>query len=423
MGRLATVLPLYKEAHAIVRQLRGDQHPDVADILNNLSSVHSSLDDFVQAKALLKQALRIYRRSSGGGHADIAKCVNNLGGIYLQEGAYRRAEAAFAWSLKISSEVVGDCHPDCAARLDNLAAARAMLGLFDEAEGLIRRAIEVRRRVFGEYDPAFATSLNNLAHLFRLREDFREARKLDWQALRIRRKCFGKWHPDVALSMSNLASNHRELGFYRRAIRWYRCSMQVYREFERERPDAVSSEFRATLRGLTDSLYRLARSMYELEKYQDAAENYRELIATCREWDRENEPVFANSLEMLAFCHRRQGDQEKAIELHKEAADSWAKIEGKRSLRHAISLGHFASCYHQLGSPEALDSALQLYEGAVDILREATATRSLDSTTLRTFANLLRALACLCRGRGEDGLASQLEEEATRIERGQNTEP
>ena len=54
------------------KRLLGEQHPDVANSLNNLASLYVSQGRLKEAEPLYKQALQMYKHLRGEQHPDVA---------------------------------------------------------------------------------------------------------------------------------------------------------------------------------------------------------------------------------------------------------------------------------------------------------------------------------------------------------------
>ena len=91
-GRYEQAEPLYEQALAMMRKLRGEDHPNVATSLNNLAELHRSQGHYEQAEPLYEQALALRRKLLGEDHPAVATSLNNLAGLYKSQGRYEQAE-------------------------------------------------------------------------------------------------------------------------------------------------------------------------------------------------------------------------------------------------------------------------------------------------------------------------------------------
>jgi tetratricopeptide (TPR) repeat protein len=80
-------------------------------------------------------------------HPDVAQSLNNLAGLLRAQGKYDEAEPLCRQSLEILRKVLGEEHPNFAGSLNNLAAVLRAQGKYDEAEPLYRQSLAIWRKV------------------------------------------------------------------------------------------------------------------------------------------------------------------------------------------------------------------------------------------------------------------------------------
>src|SRR6185295_8473256 len=103
-----------------------------------------------QAETLFRKALAISRQALGNDHPDVAAKLNNLSGALRQQGKYDEAAAAVEEALRIARPRLGADHPLVARYSVTLArvhlARRDMRG----AEALLRQALAIQQRAYGD---------------------------------------------------------------------------------------------------------------------------------------------------------------------------------------------------------------------------------------------------------------------------------
>jgi tetratricopeptide (TPR) repeat protein len=67
-GKYKEAEPLYQQALALRQKLLGDDHPDVAQSLNNLALLYYSQGKYKEAEPLYQQALNILEQRLGVDH-------------------------------------------------------------------------------------------------------------------------------------------------------------------------------------------------------------------------------------------------------------------------------------------------------------------------------------------------------------------
>ena len=127
-GRYGEAEPLYLEALAMMKQLLGEAHPNVATSLNNLALLYESQGRYGEAEPLYLQALSMRKQLLGEAHPDVASSLNNLALLYKSQGRYREAEPLFIEALAMSKQLLGEAHPEVADSLFKLGAPRSAQG-------------------------------------------------------------------------------------------------------------------------------------------------------------------------------------------------------------------------------------------------------------------------------------------------------
>ncbi|MHC5733945.1 tetratricopeptide repeat protein [Nostoc sp.] len=232
-GRYSEAEPLYIQDLALTRKLRGEEHLDVATSLNNLAVLYSSQGRYSEAEPLYIQALALTRKLLGEEHLDVAQSLNNLAVLYDYQSRYSEAEPLHIQALALRRKLLGEEHPHVASSLNNLAGLYFPQGRYSEAELLYIQALALRLRLLGEEHPDVAQSLNNLAYLYSFQGRYSEAKPLYIQALELRRKLLGEEHPFFAISLSSLAKLFHLQGRYTEAEPLY---LQALKIFEQQLP-------------------------------------------------------------------------------------------------------------------------------------------------------------------------------------------
>ncbi|MFO0141735.1 MAG: tetratricopeptide repeat protein, partial [Aphanizomenon sp.] len=70
--------PLYQQALALRQKLLGDDHPDVAQSLNNLAGLYHSQGKYNEAEPLYEQALNICEQRLGVDHPNTITVRDNF---------------------------------------------------------------------------------------------------------------------------------------------------------------------------------------------------------------------------------------------------------------------------------------------------------------------------------------------------------
>ncbi len=162
-GRYSEAEQMHLKALNMKKRLLGEQHPHVAESLNNLAVLYDRLFKYSQAESLFLEALRILKRIFASEHPKIASTMNNLAVIYRSQKRYWEAEQMHLEVLRIRKSLLGEEHPDITSSLNNLAELYFSVGRFQEAEQKYIETLSMRKRLLGDEHPDVAFSLNNLA--------------------------------------------------------------------------------------------------------------------------------------------------------------------------------------------------------------------------------------------------------------------
>ncbi len=101
----------YDEALPILRELRGDEHPDTLACLGNQAEVLVSLGEFDGAETRMRELIDIRRRVFGPEHERVGIAVNNLADFLRTQERTDEAIAQFRVAHEIFSQSLGERHP------------------------------------------------------------------------------------------------------------------------------------------------------------------------------------------------------------------------------------------------------------------------------------------------------------------------
>jgi tetratricopeptide (TPR) repeat protein len=179
---------MYHEALGIRRKLLGNEHPDVANSLNDLGL-------FFCGQRKLADAVAAHREA--------------LAALLRDQGKSTEAEALWLEALAIRRKLLGDEHPDLADTLHNLASLIRDQGRLAAAQSLYREAVAIRRK---RSHPALPDELVALALALREPSELPEAEALLREALEIQSKPPGNPRSEVVSWLGELSRVLRAQG-------------------------------------------------------------------------------------------------------------------------------------------------------------------------------------------------------------------
>ncbi len=196
-GDDAAAEPLYRDALAMRRRLKGDDCLDAAWDLRDLGLLLSEKGDLAAAEPLLRRALAVRRRLLGDEHPHTNLALNDLARVLFNKGDGAEAAALLREQLARSRERVGDEHPHTAAAVYELATALHSTGSVAEAEALFRQELARSSELLGAGHPQTLEHLRNLSKVYYSEGDFAEAEALLRQGLATAREELGNAHDIV----------------------------------------------------------------------------------------------------------------------------------------------------------------------------------------------------------------------------------
>jgi CHAT domain-containing protein/Flp pilus assembly protein TadD len=352
-GRYEEAEPLYLRSLAIREQQLGENHPLVAQSLNNLALLYQAQGRYGEAEPLLQRLPSILEQQLGENHPDVALSVNNLANLYHNQGRYGEAEPLYLRALSILEQELGENHPLVASSLNNLASLYQAQGRYGEAEPLYLRALSILEQDLGENHPRFAQSLSNLALLYQDQGRYGDAELLFRRSMAIQEQQFGKNHPHVATGFNNLAVHYQAQGRYGEAEPLIRRSLAIYEQQLGENHPAVAQ----SLNNLA-VLYRTQR------RYEEAEPLYLRSLSIWEQQLGENHPDVAQSLNNLASLYQDQGRYEEAEPLYLRSLSIREQQLGENHPHVATSLNNLAGLYQAQGNTA---QALSWFQRGLDV--------------------------------------------------------
>jgi eukaryotic-like serine/threonine-protein kinase len=196
--------------------------------LRELANVHFYAGHYAVADSLNRQVLAIHRSMYGEQHPEVAEDLNNLGAIQHELGNLHEAELDYRKSLGITEKWYGAEHPNTAEDLTSLGRTLVIEKKYDEAKPVLERALQIQKTVHGHDHPTVASALNELGNMASLQNAYPEAEARFAEALQIWRTVYGNGHQFIGVGLSNLGSVYMGEKNYGRAEEMYRQAVQVF---------------------------------------------------------------------------------------------------------------------------------------------------------------------------------------------------
>jgi len=231
---------------------------DSAENLAELANVHFYKGAYGVSETYNRRAFDIYRRLYGEEHPAVAQILNNLGAIETTRGNYAASESYYRHALTITEAWYGADHPETAANLTAIAQQLSYEKRDSEAMGLLQQALVIQKHVNGGMSATVASTLNQLGMVAFDAKQYDAARSYFTQAMDHWRATLGDQHPFIAIAYSNIGSvclDQKDNA----------CAEKNYREAVRRLDASSKDNLNAVIAHL-----KLGRSLLRQNRFKDA---------------------------------------------------------------------------------------------------------------------------------------------------------
>ena len=173
------------------------------------------------------KALKIREDIFGENHPEYAITLSNLSLAYIMLGDYIKALEYGEKVNDIFKNVFGEKHPLYATSLNNLASIYSKFGDYDKAILFETKVVEIRKEIFGENNPDYAMSLNNLADFYSRKKDYAKAIEYGVKSIDNIKAALGSNHPNYSMFLQNLALYYFDLGDYKNATDYFQRGLEI----------------------------------------------------------------------------------------------------------------------------------------------------------------------------------------------------
>jgi serine/threonine protein kinase len=222
------------DASAKTQSAKNTVTPELAASLYELANAHFYAGHYDQSRELNERLLPMYKQIYGDRHPRVADVLVNLGAIKYDLGHYSEAEAYDRQALDIVQDWYGKDNPETAEDLTVLARALVKEQKYAEANDLLQHSLAIKERVYGNVHPSVASSLNELGSLALQTNKYADAERDFTQMAAIYRSIYGEHHYLFATALSNLASVYTAQKEWARAEEIFRRVIPIYTETQSE---------------------------------------------------------------------------------------------------------------------------------------------------------------------------------------------
>jgi CHAT domain-containing protein/Tfp pilus assembly protein PilF len=243
LGMSSEAMYHYQQARDVVKDVFGENHPEMALIYNSLGSVYYGTGDYGTAAEFFVRSAAIFKDHFGEVHNRVAVAYNNAGICYFRLGNLDKAAEHFEFSQRVKEEIYESDHLDLAVGYNTLGSLYAELGQHDLAEENYQLSIQVRKNIYGEEHPTLIAPIIALSRLYIQTESASMARQQLQTALDIGLSRLGQSHPDIIDIYSLYALSYFNEGLYDSANEYYDKALHLIFEGEYSQFKETGSNF------------------------------------------------------------------------------------------------------------------------------------------------------------------------------------
>jgi serine/threonine protein kinase/tetratricopeptide (TPR) repeat protein len=208
----------------------GAEPVELADSLYELANAHFYAGHYEKSEEINERALAMYKQIYGERHPRVAEILINLGAIQLDTGHYAAAEQYDRQALDSVQAWYGKDNPETATDLTILARSLVYQKRYAEASDLLQQSLVIKERTFGKVHPSVASTLNELGSVALQEGKYDAAEQYFTRMADIYRTEYGEQHYLYATALSNLASVYTAQQQWTRAEKLYRQAIPIYVE-------------------------------------------------------------------------------------------------------------------------------------------------------------------------------------------------
>lgn len=208
----------YLKSLEIRRELIGNEHRDIATMLNNIGRVHYIKGEYDRAAARYRESLDMRRKLLGRDHLDTACACYNYGQTLHQQARLEEALKYYQEFMSITVPKLGQTHRDVAIMLKCMAQIYHERREYERALSLYEEALGVGRAALGMHAEV-ASILNKMGNLYYEQGDFDAAIKRYKEGLEVERSVLHALHPNITVTLTNIGQIHKQRGEYMEALK------------------------------------------------------------------------------------------------------------------------------------------------------------------------------------------------------------
>ena len=376
-GEYAQAEPLWQHLVATKRADLGPDHPRTISVLYQLASSLYAQKKFAESEPLDREILSLRRRVLGAGHPDTLRALRDVRNTLVKLEQFDEAEQLGRELVAKCTEALG---PDESLTLQAVADLGALLSKREkhvEAELLLRESLAQCRRVHGEQHPDTLLALKELRRTLTRLGRIDEAEQLGRELLAASTEAFGLDHATTMQAMIDLAGLLTNQKKYTEVEEFDRQAVEYcLREYGAEDPETLSARI------------NLANTLRELERFDDALDQYREVADSGLDL-----PKVFEAKDRLADLLEDRRLYGETLPLRRAVLSNYRSVYGEESAEALKALRELEIALEQL---ELQDELEQVQREVVELLAKQKGLEDVSTQNARLYlARTLRENAKL----------------------------
>ena len=275
LGDLEASRAHLEEATDVAKDLYGQGHPLVADLLVSRAALAGEMGDHDEARRLEREAVMLLDEGYADTPERLSSALSRLAVTRMRRGEFASAVTFLQERLRVLEDRGGPADPELAWTTSSLGVAYWFLGEYAESERMHRRALDMSEKLRGPDHPDTAMIMDNLATALERQGQIEEALSLHRRALPVLEKSHGPQSVTVAVSLRDHARALRSGKQYREAVELLERSVRIFQASATDPREEAESRFdlaRALWHIRGERPRALAMARLAREVYADAGE-------------------------------------------------------------------------------------------------------------------------------------------------------
>ncbi len=352
---------------------------------DSIGALLYSQGQFTEAQRCFREAASWRKRLLGRKSTAYLRSVTYLASSYYQSGDVKRAIEVGDSLIQLITDSVSPNYADLYDIYTNQMYCYYALRKMPKAIDYARKAVDVLEHQDKMYVHSYVHALANLGYVLDVAKRNDEAKRYLDHAVAIANDSLKPTDNARLEVMNSQAYNYSYRGDYGKAIEIMYEVVQRTREATPESPN------------LAIRLAALSYFYAAVENYDGAISVTKEVMPLYAKFYGENSFNYNDMGQRLGNYYRESGRVEEAIPYHRRAVEVAEQTYGKQHREYALALGNLAADYHHIAigehpTPNAIDTALALYQQAVQIMQG----EDLEASLILEF-NITNVLADVAR--------------------------